>query len=120
MAQRNRELHGEHEEDEDQGEDLDCLDPEEETAMLGKRFKATIGLASDNDRPKKVYQVARPPQEEPIKNRDEDDDTNDQEEVETLHSYEASQAEKSITSGQDSQESDLSKRAVDRQRAMGY
>lgn len=69
MVEKNKELFGE-----DAGEavdnghksqDLDCLDDTEELAMLGKRYKASIGIKQDpgpgHVAEKKVYGVMRPP-----------------------------------------------------------
>ena len=101
MAQRNQELTGE-EAQKEEDEDLDCLDQEEEIALLGKRYKATLGEIQGESVQKKFYQVEKAPEE--VK-RDEEEDLGKEEQIdEQKMGYEP----------------DLEQRIRDKQRALGY
>lgn len=106
MAQRNKELTENTEnlttfED----DDLDCLDPEEEDARLGKRLKASLAV-NEEEKPKKSYQVMRPPEENKESNRDQDDTIQEEGDEREFN--------------KENTNDNLLKKASDKQKAMGY
>lgn len=117
MAERNRELTAP-QQDDLQDDELDCLDPEEEDARLGKRFKANLVADTPEDGPQKIYQVARPPVQDISSKRDEDEEPVGVEEdvvgfgVETHLQGNSSQ---NLTGSKQ-----ISKEINDKQKAMGY
>lgn len=115
IAQRNKELY-EQEAETNADDDLDCLDPEEEDARLGKRLKASILADVEENRPKKLYQVARPPTEEPVPNRDEMDEEIDG--TLMVERYENSLI--NTEAAKASHEEQVKQRVSERQKSMGY